>query len=150
MTTENVTENSELEKYVREIVISYKNPLVKSNKMLGPDIAVDYCRRAIGDNLREHFLALFLDGQNRIISYSVVSIGTQNQCQISTREILTRALYANAMSIIIAHNHPSGDCEPSKDDLLVTQKVKEACDLMQMKLLDSLVFSEESYISMIN
>lgn len=88
---------------------------------------------------REHFIVLGLDTRNKVIYREIVSIGGLNYCSIHPREVFKKAILCSANSIIIAHNHPSGDLNPSKEDKLITKNIKKAGELLNIKLIDSLI-----------
>ncbi len=100
------------------------------------------------DKRQEHFMVLYLDGANIIIEARVVSIGTLNQTLVHPREVFAPAIELRAGSIIIAHNHPSGILKPSREDLLVTQRLKDSGKLLGIELLDHVIISENGYLSM--
>ncbi len=97
---------------------------------------------------KEHVRALYLDVKNRLIREEVVSMGGLNSSPLHPREVIRPALLCNAAGIILAHNHPSGDPEPSPGDLEITAQVKEACRLMEMELLDHLIIGDRGYVSL--
>ncbi len=97
---------------------------------------------------KEHVRALYLDVKNRLIREEVVSMGSLNSSPLHPREVIRPALLCNAAGIILAHNHPSGDPTPSPSDMEVTRKIKEACQLMELDLLDHLVLGERGYVSL--
>lgn len=101
----------------------------------------------IRDKKQEYFVVLTLDGANRLISNTVVFQGTLNQSLIHPREIFAKAIEDRAASIIVAHNHPSGDSEPSFEDIEITTKLKEIGDLLGIKVLEHIVITRSSYIS---
>ena len=88
-----------------------------------------------------------LDAKNQISGLFEVSRGIVNSAQVHPREIFKRALLCNAVSIIFMHNHPSGNCEPSKQDDDVTKKLKEAGQFMGIPLLDSIIIGDDCYYS---
>jgi len=90
---------------------------------------------------REAFVVLILDTKNRIVSVNLASIGSLNQSIVHPREVFKPAVLANAAAIIVAHNHPSGDCTPSGEDIAMTKRLKEASEIMGIPLLDHLVVS---------
>lgn len=96
---------------------------------------------------KEFFIVFCLDSKNKVISREIVHIGTLNQCVVHPREIFKGAILRGANCIIIAHNHPSGDLEPSKEDIKITNKLKECGDLLQIDLLDHVIVSQEGYKS---
>ena len=95
----------------------------------------------------EHFVMLCLNTKNRIIGAFEVCVGTIDASLINIRGIMQRALLCNASRIMVAHNHPSGDSSPSREDKKSTMKIKEACDLMGISLLDHIVIGEDEYFS---
>ncbi|MCJ7765514.1 MAG: JAB domain-containing protein [Thiovulaceae bacterium] len=96
---------------------------------------------------REHFIVITLDGASRVISTRVVSIGTLNQSLVHPREVFRDAIYDNAAGIIIAHNHPSGQLEPSIEDKRVTKRLKEVSTIIGIELLDHLILTVNGYYS---
>lgn len=101
----------------------------------------------IGNLTQERLVALFLNTKNQVLAYSVITQGSINQSIANPRDILQRALLTNSASLIIAHNHPSGDLTPSEDDKRSTKNLKECCDMMGIMLLDHFIVSEESHLS---
>lgn len=92
---------------------------------------------------REEVVCLCLDTKGKITAINSVSVGTLNQSFIHPREIFKGAILSNCASIIIAHNHPSGDPSPSPEDRIMTDKIKNAGQLMGIPLLDSLILGED-------
>lgn len=96
----------------------------------------------------EEFLYMIaLNAKMRPIGVFEVTHGTVNASYITPREIFLRALLCGATGIIIAHNHPSGECDPSKEDMEVTKKVKAAGEIMNVKLLDHVIIADDTYFS---
>ena len=91
---------------------------------------------------REHLAILMLDAKNRVIGVHTVSVGTLDTALICPREVFKAALLGNAAGIIVAHNHPSGDPEPSPEDLAVTRQLLHAGDLLGVRVLDHLVIGD--------
>lgn len=93
---------------------------------------------------REHFVAVWLDRRLRPIGApEVLSIGSDRMTVVDPRYILRRALLANATAMIVAHNHPSGDVSPSSEDYACTSKLKAACDVVGVQLLDHLIHGDD-------
>ena len=101
--------------------------------------------RAEDEKHKEFFYSLGLDSQNRILYVCLEAFGTVNACIPYIREILRNAIVKNAVSIIIAHNHPSGATNPSMQDTEFTRALKSACDIVQCKLLDHIIIGDEFY-----
>jgi len=96
---------------------------------------------------QEHFLSMTLDGASHIIQTRVVFIGTLNQSLVHPREVFADAIGDRAASVIVAHNHPSGQLRPSDADKRVTQRLVEVSRLVGIELLDHLIISREGYFS---
>lgn len=96
---------------------------------------------------KEHFVALYLNARNQLVYKETVSIGTLNASLIHPREIFKPALEQCAASLIVAHNHPSGDAEPSHDDMMVTKRIKEAGHIMGIELVDHIIITKNSFYS---
>lgn len=101
----------------------------------------------IADHKQEHFIVLTLDSGHRLISRRVVFIGTVNSVQVHPREIYAGAIADSASGIVIAHNHPSGDPTPSRDDITTTQQLVAAGLMLCIKLHDHLIIAGEEYFS---
>jgi DNA repair protein RadC len=104
-----------------------------------PEKVSDYLRLKLGGQEREVFVVLFLDAQNRVQSQETLFEGTLTQTSVYPREVVKRALYHNAASVIFAHNHPSGIAEQSRADELITQALKKALDLVDIRVLDHFI-----------
>ncbi len=98
-----------------------------------------YCALQLSDGSRERFLCLFLDSQHGLISGEILFEGTINSASVYPREIIRRVLELNAAALIIAHNHPSGNPEPSRADISLTQEIKPALATIDIPLLDHIV-----------
>jgi len=97
---------------------------------------------------QEYFLVITLDGASHIIEKRIISIGTLNQSLVHPREVFADAVSDRAAGIIIAHNHPSGQLEPSIEDKRVTKRLKEVGTIMGIELLDHVILSREGYLSL--
>lgn len=130
----------------REVNISYSRKR-KTPNMGSPEGVVRWLRSVAPNNSQEHVIALYLDAAHQPIGFSVVSTGIQNSCPVHPREIFQRAIALGAHSLILAHNHPSGDCSPSKDDDQITKQIGEAGKVLGIKLLDHIIISDDSHYS---
>lgn len=97
---------------------------------------------------KEHFIVITLNTKNELINTHIVSVGILNSAITHPRETFRPALFDNANSIIIAHNHPSGDVKPSVEDKNVYEIMKNAGEILGIKVLDSIIFSKEIFYSM--
>lgn len=91
---------------------------------------------------REMMLVIGLDTKNKPTVISIVAMGTLNQSTVSTREVFKPLLLSNSIRFIVVHNHPSGNTNPSKNDLKFTHKLKKAGDMMEIYLLDSIIYGD--------
>lgn len=105
--------------------------------------------RHYATRMQEHFLSVCLNGAHEVLSVNVCSIGLVNRTLVHPREVFTEAVKERATAIIVAHNHPSGNLEPSLEDKDVTRRLKQAGDILGIKILDHLIFGEEGYLSML-
>ncbi|MEM3489239.1 MAG: JAB domain-containing protein [Nitrososphaerota archaeon] len=99
----------------------------------------EFLRPSMENLDREHFVAIHLDIRNYVIGVEQISIGSVASTPVFPKEVLKGALLANAVGIIVAHNHPSGEIEPSNEDRLLTLKLKEACELIGINLVDHII-----------
>lgn len=91
---------------------------------------------------KEHFFAFHLDGKNRVICLDLVSVGSLNQSIVHPREVFKEALLSSAAAMILIHNHPTGDPSPSREDMEITRRLKEAGDMLGIKILDHIIIGE--------
>ena len=121
---------------------------MKSGINLSSPTAVrDYLRLSIQNRQVEVFVGLFLDAQNRVIAVEELFSGTLTQTSVFPREVVRRALHHNAAGVIFAHNHPSGVAEPSHADETLTQALKEALALIDVRVLDHFVVGRGATLS---
>ena len=97
---------------------------------------------------REQFLAIILDGRNQVIGFNLVSVGTLTSALVHPREVFKAAILANAAAIVLVHNHPSGDPEPSAEDRALTERLKQAGELIGIRVLDHVVIGDGRYTSL--
>lgn len=107
----------------------------------------DWLRLHLATQEREEFVALFLDNQHRLIAHEILFTGTINHTQVHPREVVKAALKHNAAAILVAHCHPSGHAEPSDADRRITERLKQALDLVDIRLMDHLVVGGMEIIS---
>jgi len=108
---------------------------------------MDYCRLAMGKNKIEQFRVLFLDNRHRLIADEVLQQGTIDHTPVYPREIIKRALEHHAASLILLHNHPSGDPTPSKADIDMTARIVEAATAINIQVHDHVIISESGTYS---
>ena len=125
-----------------------KRYLIKQNKKITEAKNIYDELQEYKTKKQEYFIVITLDGANHIIEERLVFIGTLNRSLIHPREIFADALTDRAASIIIAHNHPSGQLEASVEDLHVTQRIKESGKLLGVELLDHIIFTKDGFLSL--
>jgi hypothetical protein len=103
---------------------------------------------SLGRKDREHFVALFLNCRHQVVRRRTVAIGSLNGVEIHPRELFKPAIRASSAAIIVAHNHPSGDPCPSRADIELTQRLREAGELLGIPILDHLIISRNGFISL--
>lgn len=110
-------------------------------------VAKQFLLSQLRDQPKEVFVALFLDTKHRLIQYEVLSEGSIHQTMVYPRELVKRVLHHNAAAVIVAHNHPSGDPTPSKQDIAVTEQLTRALALIDTELLDHFVLGDGQVLS---
>ena len=101
----------------------------------------------MADRKQEHFLCISLNGAYEVIAVRTVSVGLVNKTQVHPREVFADPLTDRATAIIVAHNHPTGNLAPGKDDIAITRQLKSAGETLGIKLLDHIIFSHKGYYS---
>jgi DNA repair protein RadC len=103
----------------------------------------------IRDKKQEYFVCITLDGANRLITKRIITIGTLTSSLVHPREVFADAITDRAASIIVAHNHPSGNLQASDADRAVTERLQEAGELVGIKLIDHIIVTQKSYASIL-
>jgi len=112
-----------------------------------PKTVREFLRLTLRSQDKESFLGIFLDAQNRVLAVDELSSGTLTQTSVFPREVVKRALKSNAAAVVFAHNHPSGLAEPSRADEVLTQALKQALALVDVKVLDHFIVGGSSTMS---
>ncbi|MCR5613481.1 RadC family protein [Treponema sp.] len=98
---------------------------------------------------QEHFITICLSGAHEILNIDVSSVGTVNRTVVHPREIFTEAIKQKASAIVVCHNHPSGNCNPSKEDIETTNRLVQASEILGITLLDHIIINKTSYFSFV-
>ena len=126
-----------------------QNEVLKQKDILNDPLSVyKFVQFKIGFLDKEHFVVLAINPRGELIDSRIVSKGTVNQAAVFVREVAEYALLHRASSVIIAHNHPSGNLEFSTEDYSVTKKIKSALDVMEISLSDHVLVSKNGFVSM--
>jgi DNA repair protein RadC len=112
-----------------------------------PQAVRDYLTLKLGSLTKEVFLVLFLDTQNRLVATEEMFSGSLKETSVYPREVVKRALHHNAASVIFAHNHPTGIAQQSQADELLTKQLKQALDLVDVRVLDHFIVAGNSTLS---
>lgn len=127
-----------------------KRYLIRANKRITTAQEVYNELYTFCNKKQEHFLSITLDGASHIINTRTVFIGTTNKSMIHPREIFSDAITDRASSMIIAHNHPSGDLTPSQSDIQVTKRLQDVAKLVGIELIDHVIISKEGFYSFLD
>lgn len=133
-----------LEMARRHMAEGLKRESVFSN----PQHVKDYLRAELRDQEHEVFSVLYLDNRHRLIRFEALFHGSIDQSAVYPREVLKKTLRYNAAAVIFAHNHPSGICEPSAADIAITQRLKNALALVDIRVLDHLIIGDGNVTSL--
>lgn len=134
-------------------IVELTKRMAKATKEKGiyldtPSAVADYYMQDMRHLAREEILLIMMDSKSRIIKDMVISSGSVNASIVAPRDIYLNALKSNAVNIILLHNHPSGDPTPSKEDLNITLRMKEAGTLIGIKLMDHIIIGDNRFISL--
>jgi DNA repair protein RadC len=124
-----------------------KEEIGKGDALSSPQTVRDYLRLHLQGLPHEVFVGLFLDSQNRVTATEELFRGTLTQTSVYPREVVKRALHHNAAGVIFAHNHPSGAAEPSNADQVLTQSLKSALALVEVRVLDHFIVGSGAALS---
>jgi DNA repair protein RadC len=133
----------ELSKRLEVDVGEKPKPLLKS-----PEDVAAVMRSKLKGKKKEHFWVLCLDTRNRLINWKQVSIGSLDTSIVHPREVFKEAVSSSAASVIFVHNHPSGDPEPSKEDIELTKRLAKAGEIVGIDVLDHIIVCDKSYLSL--
>jgi len=122
--------------------------LERDSALESPQAVRDYLKAQLRHEPHELFACLFMDSKHRVLAFEVLFQGTVDGASVYPRQVVKRALAHNAAALILAHNHPSGICEPSHADQQLTQRLKEALALIDVRVLDHFIVGEGEPLSM--
>lgn len=131
----------------RMAILGAKTELTKGHILNNWDKLIEYCTLHMGHSPIEEFRVVFLNTRNRVILDEVQTRGTINETGIYPREIVRRAIEIGASSIILVHNHPSGDATPSRADIEMTKQVQDTCNVLNIRLHDHIIIGKENVVS---
>ena len=128
---------------VLELSRRYLHTRISGQDVLtSPEATRDYLKMRLYSSPHEIFACLFLDNRHRVIRYEELFHGTIDGASVHPREVVRRVMETNAAAVIFAHNHPSGVAEPSQADVRITQKLKDALSLIEVRVLDHIIVGD--------
>jgi len=127
---------------IREVHLNYGHDKPVPTPLTDSVVVADFLRGVVSDTTREHAVAVYLDAKNRPLGWRTVSIGTDVMAPVKPLLVLQPAVLLGANAMIFAHNHPSGDLEPSPEDKNLAETLCQACRLLGLRLLDNLIWTE--------
>lgn len=136
-----------------EVKLSYKTKVNPRDRQLikKSQDAVEIFRKLYDEDSIEHiesFYVLMLNRNNKVLGWSKLSNGGISGTYVDVKIIMQLAIISNASAIILSHNHPSGNCKESQQDIKITKQIKEACRLFDIELFDHIILTSDSYFSM--
>jgi DNA repair protein RadC len=113
-----------------------------------PQDVYNLVKPLVADADQEHFYCLYLNTRNRLLAVELISVGSLNASIVHPREVFRPALMLAAGSLIVAHNHPSGETDPSEDDLAITRRLREVGEVLGITMLDHIIVANGSWTSL--
>lgn len=120
--------------------------LYKNRQIPSPEDGYNLLKQFLGDVDREYFIVVCLDTKNQPTAINICHIGSLNASLVHPREVMKPAILSNAVSILVGHNYPSGQVEPSQEDINVTKKLVEAGKIMGIDMLNHIVMGEDNFV----
>lgn len=135
---------------IGEVELTYKSTSTSRSKIYSSEDAYKYLLPTYKEGTicyKEYFKVLFLNQANQVLGYTLISEGGITETSVDVRVILQAALLTNSVALVLAHNHPSGNPRPSRQDMEITKQVKEAARLMRITVIDHLILTDTGYYS---
>lgn len=134
--------------FVREVTLRYKGPRREPPESIREaNQAASFIRKVLPDNVREHFVALYLSNAHQVVGFRVVATGTSSSCPVAALDVFQPAVILGASALIISHNHPSDMMEPSSADFVVTRQLKASAEILGIRLLDHIIVTNREHYS---
>ncbi len=135
-------------KLIRSLLTKYSEErMFSADAINSPERVYEFSKFKLGSKSNESLMAIFLNTKNMVINYEIISEGSIDSVAVYPRRIIEQALKYNASGIILVHNHPSGDTEPSTSDRELTSELKNISESMDIRLLDHVIVSKKGYYS---
>lgn len=129
--------------------IKFSDRWYSKKKITSPEDLAEIFIPLLRDEIKEKFIVVCLNSSNQVIKFEVISIGNLNSSIVHPREVFKTAIENNSANIFLVHNHPSGNVEPSKEDISITKRLVEAGNIFDIKVLDHLIIAGDSYTSFV-
>ncbi len=146
---EGISENSAaMIRLIKELCCDYLAAGMNDVDVLdSPTAVINFVRMKLAGLKNEAFVTIYLNAKNHVLGHELIHEGTVDQAVLYPRNIISKALNANACGMIIVHNHPSGICDPSSNDIRLTKVIKDAASVVNIRLHDHLIVGREGYFS---
>lgn len=153
LSTKNIVKNVRISTYkdfVGELKVNYKRTNIAQKKITSSEDAAEFMKPYFDHIMDDHeeVKVLHLNRSNGVVNIHNLSSGSDSGCLVPVKDILRNALLIKVSGIILLHNHPSGNLSPSTADIQISKKLKEACKLVDLVLLDSIILTRERYYSL--
>lgn len=136
--------------FVGELTVNYKRKELASYKVTSSNAAAEFMKPYFLDIMDDHeeVKILHLNRANKVVNVQHITTGSDSGCIVPIKDILRSSLLIKVNSVILFHNHPSGTLKPSRADIELSKKLKQACNLIDVPLLDSIILTREGYYSL--
>lgn len=154
MTEADTVDTTQAIRYREDAIISEAKAILdrrlftRGSGLYSPNDACDYLKLRLAAEPNEVFGAIFLDTRHHLIAFEILQYGTIDYALISPRHVAQRCLCHNAAAVVLAHNHPSGNPEPSPNDYRLTERLRDALALLEIRLLDHLIVGKGEPLSL--
>jgi DNA repair protein RadC len=132
----------------RDVTESYPELVNHQEKITSPERLYENFHFIFDNEVQEMFVVFWLSTTDKVIGYEIISRGSLNASVVHPREVFRGAIVSSCASIIVAHNHPSGNPEPSNEDIQTTKKLVEAGKIIDINVFDHIIFAQKSFTSM--
>lgn len=146
-----------MKKYIRTITwkfadASHQYPELKDKnvRIQSPQDLYEAFKFLFLGEVKERFVVFWLSSSNNVTGFEVISEGLLNSCQVHPREVFRGAIISSAAGILVAHNYPSGNTDPSNEDIAITKKLVDAGKIIDISLFDHLIFTDDGYTSFVD
>lgn len=139
---------------VKELEIQYERPSFDAMSKISNSKDCEKLFRSVFNpntlDLKESFWVALLNRANKVLGVSLVGVGSVSGCTVNLTEIFQLAITTNASGIVLCHNHPSGQVNPSQADMVLTRRIKDGCKFFDITMLDHLILTRETYFSFVD